>query len=293
MTNAVPCLDPETIAAYLDRRLEPAEHARVEQHLADCEECRTLMSETALFMEADAAAQPVAAAVSRPARRTWVWSAAAAAAAVLALTPLVLRQVRPTPESALRELDRALDGKRYIEGQISGFEHGALQSPTRSATVSPDTMSFDVLAAASRVETLVGNSNDADDLAALGASQLAVGRVESAVRSLEHAARVAPANARVQSDLAVAYLARFRTGFHSDDPARALASATTALTLDSQFRAAAFNRALALEMLQRPNDALRAWIAYIELDPSSSWSEEARARIENLQAIAVPREIGP
>ena len=122
MTNAVPCLDPETIAAYLDRRLDPAERTRVEEHLADCEECRTLLSETAAFLEADAAAKPAPVALRpRAARRTWIWSMAAAAATLLALTPLVLQRMRPTPESALAELDRALAGKRYVESRLVGI----------------------------------------------------------------------------------------------------------------------------------------------------------------------------
>ena len=257
MTNAVPCLDPETIAAYLDRRLDPAERARVEEHLADCEECRSLLSETALFLEADAAAKPAPVALRpRAARRTWVWSMAAAAAALLALTPLVLRQMRPTPESALAELDRALGGKRYIESRLSAFEYGSLVSATRG----PEDSKFpsSVLAAAKRIEELTANSDTPANLAALGAAHLALGRVEQAVENLEDAARIEPENARIQSDLAAAYLARVRAGDDPEDPARAVEAAATAVKLDPKSHAAMFNRALALEALPLRAEALRA-----------------------------------
>jgi CHAT domain-containing protein/tetratricopeptide (TPR) repeat protein len=284
MTNAVTCLAPETIAAYLDRRLDPAERTRVEEHLADCEECRTLLTETAAFLEADAAAKPDAVpGATRPARRPWVWSAAAAAAALLALTPFVLRQMRPTPESALRDLDRALGGKRYIEARLSGFEYGEYVAPKRGPR---DTdLPPAVLGAAGHVQELASKTDTPENLAALGASQLAIGRFDDAVQNLEDAALLAPKNARIQSDLAAAYIARFRANppdDYAEDPAKALEAAATALRIDPKSRAAAFNRALSLEMLPLRGEAQRAWAAYLILDPSSHWADEARARMKDL-----------
>ena len=173
MTNALTCLAPETIAAYLDRRLDPAERTRVEEHLADCGECRTLLSETAAFLDAEVAVEP--APVARVSRRPWIWSAAAAAAAVLALTPFVLRQMRPTPESALRELDRALGGKRYIEARLSGFEYGRLVSPTRGSSPATDDVPLSARAAVGRVEAFAGVPGN---MAVVGAARLAVGQHE-------------------------------------------------------------------------------------------------------------------
>jgi CHAT domain-containing protein len=294
MTNAVPCLDPETIAAYVDRRLDPAERARVEEHLADCEECRTLLSETALFLGADAAAKPVPAPVFRSARRTWAWSAAAAAAAVLALTPVLLRQMRATPESALRDLDRALDGKRYIEARLSGFEYGEYVAPKRGPRDSE--LPPAVLGAAGHVQDLASKTETPEDLAALGASQLAIGRFDDAIQNLEDAALLAPKNARIQSDLAAAYLTRFRASDpddYAEDPAKAVEAAATALALDSKSREAAFNYALALEVLPLRGEAQRAWEAYLALDPSSGWAVEARGRIEELRRPLPPPPPSP
>lgn len=291
MTNAVACLDPETIAAYLDRRLDPAERTRVEEHLANCEECRTLLSETALFLEADAVAKPGVAV--HPSRRPWVWSLAAAAAALLALTPLVLQRMRPTPESALEELDRALAGKRYVESRLSAFEYGAFVSATRGPSTRLEDLPLSAVAAAGKLEELTGASDTPENLATLGASQLAIGRVDKAVENLEDAARIAPKNARIQSDLAAAYLARFRAGDFPEDPAKAVEAAATAVALDPQSRAAAFNRALALEALPLRGEALRAWEAYLALDGSSGWATEARAHIQELKRPPPPPPPSP
>jgi predicted anti-sigma-YlaC factor YlaD len=37
------CLEPEELAAYIDERLNDADAARVEQHLAACDDCRSLL----------------------------------------------------------------------------------------------------------------------------------------------------------------------------------------------------------------------------------------------------------
>jgi CHAT domain-containing protein len=274
-------LDPETIAAWLDRRLDATDRARAEEHLADCEECRTLLTETAAFLETDAVATPVVA--ERRSRRTWIWSTAAAAAALLALTPLVLRQMRPTPESALRELDQALAGKRYIEGRLSGFEYGELVSAMRGPSIAESSLSYGVLAAAKRIEDLTSAADTSANLATLGAAQLALGRVDEAIEHLEDAVRREPKSARIQSDLAAAYLARFRATSSPEDPARAIEAADTAVSLDATSRAAAFNRALALEALPLRSEALQAWESYLAMDASSKWGAEARAHIEELK----------
>lgn len=293
MTNAVACLAPETIAAYLDRRLDAAAVARVEEHLADCEECRTLLGETAAFLESDAAAPSAPASAGLPetrvsptrSRRTPWMLGLAAAAAVAALTPFVLGRMRPTPESALAELDRALAGKRYVEGRLSGFEYGEYVSPKRGR-LPVSSLPLEVIAAGGRVDRLVAAApepNSAANLAALGTSLVALRLVHDAVENLEQAARLDPRNARIQSDLAAAYLARYRAGDHPEDPARAVDAASTAVALDPTSRAAAFNRALALEALPLRGEALRAWESYLALDPSSGWASEARAHIDELK----------
>lgn len=303
MTNAVACPEPETIAAYLDSRLSPEDRVRVEEHLADCEECRALVSETARFLELGAegaaaaagpvdvpppsvaaasvaaASAPAAPTAGRPSRTPWL-AGLAAAAAVAALTPIVLRQTRPTPEAAMAELDRALAGHRYVRARVAGLQYGTPVSPTRSAADGADSVPLAARAAAAKVERLVGASEDADALAALGAARLATGRIADAVAALEHAARLDPRDANVQSDLAAAYLERSAAG--GDDVVRAVEAAQRAQELDARSGAAAFNLALALERQGRADDAVRAWKRYLELDAASPWSSEARAELAGL-----------
>ncbi|MET0553772.1 MAG: zf-HC2 domain-containing protein [Vicinamibacteria bacterium] len=279
MTNAVACLDPETIAAYLDGRLDAAARARAEEHLADCEECRTLLGETAAFLQDDAAARPA----RTRARTPWLLGLAAAATLLVAAGAWFAPRLAATPQTALGELDRALGGKRYVESRLSGFGYGEYVSPKRGAAPVAS-LPLEALAAGGKVERLASGNSSASSLAALGASQVALQLVDAAVENLEGAARLEPKNARIQSDLAAAYLARSRAGGHPEDRARAAEAAATAVAIDPKSQAAAFNRALALEALDLRTEAVGAWHAYLGLDPASRWAAEARAHVEELSS---------
>jgi anti-sigma factor RsiW len=107
----------ERLSAYLDRELPPGEQAAVETHLAACPECAAFLAELAAVDEA-AASLPAEApegyfeafparvrsrleARKAPARRVPAWTWAAAAALLLAVvTPLTVRQLRPSSGAA-------------------------------------------------------------------------------------------------------------------------------------------------------------------------------------------------
>jgi CHAT domain-containing protein len=67
----------------------------------------------------------------------------------------------------------------------------------------------------------------------------------------------------------------------------ALDEASRVLSLDSNNAPAAYNRALALDMLGATTQALAAWRRYVAVDANSPWADEARARVASLGAISV------
>ncbi|HSD30020.1 MAG TPA: zf-HC2 domain-containing protein, partial [Vicinamibacteria bacterium] len=116
----------ERLSAYLDDELHLDERTAVEAHLASCPECTAFLAQLVAANEAAAALpaeapegyfetlparvrarlQPRKAAFA--VRRVPVWTWAAAAALLLAvITPLTLRQTRPTPEAASSSLPAA------------------------------------------------------------------------------------------------------------------------------------------------------------------------------------------
>jgi hypothetical protein len=61
--------EPETVAAYVEHRLNPAERSRIEEHLAGCAICREEILAVRRIMDAG---------VASPWRKTTYWAAAAA-----------------------------------------------------------------------------------------------------------------------------------------------------------------------------------------------------------------------
>jgi CHAT domain-containing protein len=93
---------------------------------------------------------------------------------------------------------------------------------------------------------------------------------------LAEAALRNPPNAAVLSDVGAADLAAGRVAEAAEESARAL-------QMDGTLQPAAFNWALALELLSNRPASVDAWEQYLRLDPSSGWSAEARDHLAKLQ----------
>ena len=105
---------------------------------------------------------------------------------------------------------------------------------------------------------------------------------------MEDANAEATGNARYQSDLAAAYLARAKAVDRPDDLPKALAAADRAIAADDMLEAR-FNRALALQALYLEDQARQAWDEYLKRDASSDWAEDARRHLAALQESAKSR----
>jgi CHAT domain-containing protein/tetratricopeptide (TPR) repeat protein len=106
--------------------------------------------------------------------------------------------------------------------------------------------------------------------------------IDQAVAGLEEAVGRAPGDAQAWSDLSAGYLVLAQ---EDDDPGgviRALEAAEKAVGLQGDLPEARFNQALLLERIGARSDARRAWQAYLALDGTSPWAEEARAHVQAL-----------
>lgn len=285
--------DAERLAEYADGVLDAEARAAVEQHLADCAECRAIVMETMAFLDGN----PAIAATTRPrvipfATRRRLTAAAVGLAAAAALV-LAIRVAQPDWASGLfgprgdrpelQELIAAVAGEptRPVEGRLTGgFKYAPPPSPTRGAgdrEVSPD-----VRIAAARIEQIVRADDSSANRAALGIALLAVGDSGRAIEALEAAAQREPGNAQWQSDLAAAYLARAGRLGRVEDLQRALDSADRAIKAQPALAEAWFNRALVLERSGRADEAARAWLDAAGHQDEPRWREEAHARASAL-----------
>jgi len=71
------------------------------------------------------------------------------------------------------------------------------------------------------------------------------------------------------------------------DATRALESFDKSLTLTPALKEPWFNKALLLERMNRPADALAAWTKYLELSDDQAWRDEA---VRNQEAVQ--RQLG-
>ena len=285
------CPDAETLAAYLDGTLEPAEREGVETHAAGCPDCRAILADTVRFLAHDVQADdPVPAPQSqtgarvlgfRPRWRSVVISVIAAAAAlmlVVRLSPLALPGSSSRTDAALAALVEAVNNQPYrpLEARLSaGFAYRPQPVVTRG--VSGRDVAPDVQIAASAVAVATTDETAAQQ-AALGLASLTTGDIDQGIAALERAVGQAPDNGAYLSDLAAAYLARAARTGSTDDRRLALKEADRALAANPSMPEALFNRALALDGLGMTQEAQRGWQSYLAVDPDSPWAAEARAK---------------
>ena len=281
--------DAEQLAEYADGVLDAEARAEVEAHLADCADCRAVVIETMAFLDSGASPGSTGGDKVIPFRsRRWVTGVTTGLAVAAALI-LAIFVGRPAwvkglfggsgerPE--LQELVAALahEPARPVDGRLAGpFAYAPPPSPTRGPgdrEIGPD-----VTIAAANIEKAAGSGAGGAAQGALGLGYLATGQLDKAIDTLERAAQGNPANPLFENDLAAAYLARGTRSGRADDLSRALAAADRALQLRPAFAEAAFNRALALEALHRPDETRAAWDAYLKVDAESEWAREAQRR---------------
>src|SRR3954449_1322280 len=179
-------LHPEagTMAAFIEGRLAPDELRSVSDHLRGCEECRTVVSETARFEREE----------QRPANRNWWWLAAAAAV-VIALIAIPFFRASRTPIDRL--IAAAPHEHRHVEARLSGFPWARLQAPSRGETT-PDPADLRLAGAAGEVlEKTGGRGHSA------GVAYLLIGRSHESIATLQQAANRST-DASAWSDLAAA-----------------------------------------------------------------------------------------
>jgi CHAT domain-containing protein len=281
------CLQPEVLAAYVDRGLSLTERARVDAHLASCPQCVALVAGVARTVAELSAQSPDAVVVPEASpvltRRSLAGALAAAAAVIAVLAAPSM--VRPwlDRDAGLVSLVESAGEQRSVLGRLTGgFPHAPLGAPSAGGQDGQASGSDRVQLIAGKIRESFGERVTPSQLHALGVSQLLAGRYDDAAQSLLAASREQPANAKYLNDVATVQLERARRGLRPDDLPRALAAADRARYLDPSLKEAWFNRALALSSLSLRDQAREAWTEYLRRDSTSPWAIEAKTRLEEL-----------
>jgi hypothetical protein len=291
------CPDAETLAAYLDGRLTQDEREHVTQHVADCDTC--------YFVVTESAQTPAPAAMQRDqvsesmARRWWVskpvvWSSSVARVSIAGAlataaslwfavgTGLLPRFASNSP--ALAPLVAAVGTVRTIEPRLSGgFAYGPLRGTVRAGESTAPSVSPDLRIAVAESEKAAMARRTPEVLQLLGVAYLVTGEIDRAIPLLEQAVEGQAPHARMLSDLAAAYLVRATRDNRQQDVAKALAAADRAVKADPSLAEALFNRAIALDRLALADEAREAWEEYLGVDDQSGWATEARTHLQALK----------
>jgi cytochrome c-type biogenesis protein CcmH/NrfG len=320
-----PCLDANLLASYIDGRATPAERSSVEAHLARCDDCYSVFSET--FQEQTTQAGPApetlvtwlwkrvsvvwrmpaglaptaqerwtqAVPVPAPAGTLarigvgWRMTAGVAAAASIVLAVQVYRtNTRQQEDGSLVVALHELDAAAGPHRTFDGRLTGDRYRPLTAAMRSGSTnteIPLEVREAAQKVE-LAAQGNSPEMRHALAIMYL---RLNQPQRAADVAAPLEKSSeAALQNDLAVAILARRSEG----DAKRAMDLLEQVVAREPNRAEAWFNLGLAAEAAGDVTRAGTAWARYLDLDPSSQWAAEARAHLEKLRSTATvdPRE---
>jgi tetratricopeptide (TPR) repeat protein len=262
----------EILAAYVEGSLARPEIATVQAHMRDCPECLTSVAQTAEFHDQERSRSV----------RGWLRPLAAAVVFVLAIagTILLLRHAERTPVEAL--IAAAPREHRSIEARLAGFPWARLQAPPRGgAPLNPADLKLAGVVGDVLDKTAGDSSSEAQHAA--GVAYLLMARSSNSLPALEHAASVAK-DARFYNDLAAVHYTIATVEGRASHLPLALEAVDRALRLDPALGEAHFNRALILQRLGARDQAREAWKQYLQIDPSSGWSVEARERLRQLES---------
>ncbi len=280
------CPDSETLAAYMEGRLNLADRSRVEAHLATCEDCYEAVVEI-VHANALAPSVSVQSMVASPASRRrptrWLWLAATAAVLTFVVGSVWIR-TRTSIPTAITALDRAAGSNRLAYGRLSVLTTWApAPSVTRGAGGKLESLAL--REAADRLERAAGDDRTQQALHARALALLVHDQLDDAVSALEGAIVVGGNDdVGLRTDLAAILLERHRRSGATSDAVRALDEASRALARVPGSPQALFNRALALEAIGPVSIAFDAWNAYLQVDSGSKWADEARTHQSALRS---------
>ena len=286
---AVPhaCLDTETIAAFADGNLAPPERNRVISHIGSCDDCYHLV--VAVVQSDEILSEASHNAGLRPSvrpiedgrmrfgsRRRRVLGAGGAIALAASLLLVVVSR-----GTELDTLVTIVGSQRLtVARPTGGFSHGP---PPATARGPGTTSSPELRAEVARLRERAVRSSEASTLHALGVGLLLTGETPASIETLQQAVQADQGDAAIRSDLGAAYMTQYLARGTAADARAALAAFDEALARSAVSPEALFNKALLLERLNRPEDAVSAWALYLAVSDQSAWRAEAIQHQNNLQ----------
>lgn len=269
------CPDASTLAAFAEGTLDAVQRETVARHVADCLECPVIVGTVVRFLDEESADEDDAESDDEPPRvmlRSTRWIVAAAVVACIAMFWWIAARDSLARVNTLIAAQQV----RPVEGMVHGFEHTAYAGARSAAKSARDPK------VRAEAERLSRRSPTPEVLHARGVLALMNAEWRDAVRFLQDAAQRSPENPMIWNDLAAAEIALAAAG-DREALSRSLASSERAIALSPSLAAPRFNRAIALEQLDRHQQALVEYRRALAATPPPLWRDEIAARIADLE----------
>jgi CHAT domain-containing protein/tetratricopeptide (TPR) repeat protein len=189
---------------------------------------------------------------------------------------------------AIADLVRVMRAQRPTVGRLSApFVWASPPSAARGAGDGTEGAGHDTnggpeaMIAAATIELALARDRSAANLHDYAIAQMVLGRPAIARSALDEARLLTPDAPQIWSDLAVACLESASADNAIDLP-RALDAIDLAIALRDTDAAVWFNKALILERLHLRGPTIAAWQHFIDLEPQTPWTTEARAHLAAL-----------
>jgi CHAT domain-containing protein len=214
-------------------------------------------------------------------RSRYYWMAAAAAVVAMVGGSVWWVHRNNSPEAAFRLLAQSYTEQRPFEMRIPGALYAGVRVQRGAESLNDRDLASLASADALITSRLAADPDNPAWLQAGARSDLLKSNYKRALEELARAQEHAGDMPDILGDFGLAHLERAETGNgQSDDIGKAIDYLSKAIVARPQEPVYRFNRALAFELSHAPNRAIEDWEAYLRLDPSGGWAEEARKHKE-------------
>jgi tetratricopeptide (TPR) repeat protein len=188
--------------------------------------------------------------------------------------------------NGLVALNTAYRQERPVEARLSNLDYAPF-SVQRGGTPRVDYVQRDL--AGTLLMKAATDTPNAASHRALGQYYLAEREIDKAIDQFNTALAIDPYDAKTHINLGAALLEKGKQ--ETGEPlsrsvenfSRSLEHLNEGLKLDNTLLEGYFNRALVYQYMMLPREAEAAWRDYLQRDPNSQWSEEAKRNLKRLE----------
>lgn len=286
----------ETLAAFVDGRVDAETRKLVIEHIATCDDCRADWQAISEFAEAEETSSNAMNVVFPRGRWYGLIAAAAAITMGFVLWPFVetWRNRDALQEAIASREERPtlarLSGEHEHRSVVPTLRNGEQEEP------SFDPRFAEIYRAADAIDRATARRRNAENLRQYANAYLLQDKWREALQLIDEAllrdtgasnvpqAIARSDNAPLLNDVAAIYYAHATRRSADDAELKIARDAAHRAWMLSQARESLWNYAAALEALEMKDEARKAWTEYRQIDPNSKWSEEAKGRLAELDA---------